>query len=77
MTSFATAIIVLFDMKYESELEIRTLLAQCGLVSKDPNLTHKQVREEVAKIIHNMPKPYKDSLLSLLSWMNFEVERGR
>lgn len=61
-------------MKDRSEQEIRALLAECGMVSKDSNLTHKQVRAEVAKIIHSMPKPYKDSLLSLLSWMNFEIE---
>lgn len=58
-----------------TEEQIYKLLRECGMVSKNKELSHTHVRKQVAKIICNMPEDYQKSLISTIRFLLEETNR--
>ena len=60
-------------MKREkTEREIRWLLTECGMCSRDENYDHATMRQLVAKAIYDMPAHLKQALINTLQFLLYE-----
>ena len=56
----------------KKEKEIKWLLAECGMCSRDENYSHETMRRLVAKAIYNMPVHLKQALINTLEFLLYE-----
>lgn len=58
--------------KDKTEKDLICLLAECGMISRDENYSHKAVRQFVAQAIRKMQPCAKEALINTLQFLLYE-----